>query len=292
MVATVFAARLFAADPQPYDVSLKPTGNAALDAALKGSSTLLSLQKSAPVGGFALIERARQDQQRFQAALQSFGYYKATVHITIGGHALDDPTLVSTVDAAPEKPPLPIEATFDLGPQFKLGKVTITGDVPANAAEQLHLKSGQPALAADVLAAQGRLLNTLRSDGYPLAKVPTPIATLEPARNLLDVEFQPDPGRKADIGPIDFSGMKTINESYLRRRLQLHQGDQYSPQALNAARRDLTSTGVFSSVRAVPATALDAQGQLPVTFDLTERPLHAVDLGAAYSTDLGINFTT
>src|SRR6187402_9964 len=73
----------WAADPQPYDVTLKPTGEAALDAALNGSSTLISLQKSAPVGGFALTERARQDADRFVTALHSFGYYKATVTTTI-----------------------------------------------------------------------------------------------------------------------------------------------------------------------------------------------------------------
>ena len=51
------------ADPQPYTVNLKPTGDSALDAALNGSSTLISLEKSAPVGGFALTERARQDDR-------------------------------------------------------------------------------------------------------------------------------------------------------------------------------------------------------------------------------------
>ena len=29
---------------------------------------------------------------------------------------------------------------------------------------------------------------------------------------------------------------------------------------------------------------------MPITFDLTERPLHAVDVGVGYSTDLGANF--
>src|SRR5580692_10912497 len=77
------------ADPQPYTVNLKPTGDSALDAALNGSSTLISLQKSAPVGGFALTERARQDAGRFTTALQSFGYYKATIATTIAGHKLD-----------------------------------------------------------------------------------------------------------------------------------------------------------------------------------------------------------
>src|ERR1700744_98777 len=85
-----------AADPQPYTVTLKPTGDGALDAALQGSSTLISLQKSAPVAGFAVNERALQDVDRFETALHSFGYYKATVVTTIGGHKLDDPSLPAT----------------------------------------------------------------------------------------------------------------------------------------------------------------------------------------------------
>ena len=60
-------------------------------------------------------------------------------------------------------------------------------------AGHLELKPGQPAMAAEVLAAQGRLLDALRADGYPLAKVPMPVAILHPDQNLLDVDFQPDP---------------------------------------------------------------------------------------------------
>jgi translocation and assembly module TamA len=283
---------LRAADPQPYTVALKPTGDSALDAALKGSSTLISLQKSAPVAGFALTERARQDVDRFQTALHSFGYYKATVITTIAGHKLDDPTLPSTIDAAPAKPPLEVAVSFDLGPRFKLGSVTISTKVPPDVPAHLDLKPGQPAMAADVLAAQGRLLSALQADSYPLAKVPTPVAILHPDQDLLDVDFQPEAGPKAAIGPITFTGLKDMHESFVRKRLLLHQGEQYSPAAIEKARQDLMSIGVFSVVRVVPASAVDANGQLPITFDFTERPLHAVDLGVAYSTDLGINFTT
>jgi len=48
--------------------------------------------------------------------------------------------------------------------------------------------------------------------------------------------------------------------------------------------------GVFSQVRMEPAGQLDAQGNLPITVAIIERPLHSVDVGAAYSTDLGANF--
>jgi translocation and assembly module TamA len=281
-----------AADPEPYDVDLKPTGNAALDTALKGSSTLISLQKSAPVAGFALTERARQDAGRFATALHSFGYYKATVATTIGGHPLDDPTLPGFIDSAPAKPPLKVAVSFDLGPQFKLGSVTITAPVPPDIPGHLDLEPGQPALSAQILTAQTRLQDALRADSYPLAKVPVPIAILHPDQNTLDVTFQPDTGPKADIGPITLSGLKAMNESFVRQRLLIHQGEAFSPQAVEKARADLSSIGVFSVVRAEPASVLDAQGQLPINFDLTERPLHAVDLGLGYSTDLGVNVST
>jgi translocation and assembly module TamA len=290
VLATLRDAR--ASDPQPYTVALKPTGDSALDAALQGSSTLISLQKSAPVAGFALTERARQDTARFETALNSFGYYKATVTTTIGGHKLDDPTLPAAIDAAPADPPLEVAVSFDLGPRFTLGSVKISTPVPPDIPAHLDLAPGQPAIAAQILGAQTRLLDALRADSYPLAKVPLPIATLHPDQNILDVDFQPDAGPKADIGPISLTGLKNMNESFVRKRLLLHQGDPFSPQAIETARQDLSSIGVFGVVRAEPASALDPEGQLPVTFDLTERPLHAVDLSVAYSTDLGVNFTT
>jgi translocation and assembly module TamA len=292
LVVTSGFSSLRAADPQPYEVTLKPTGDDALDTALRDSASLIALRESAPVGGFALTERARQDEQRFDTALHSYGYYKARIILTIGGHDLDDLELPTLLDQLPASPPVPIVATFQLGPRFQLGQVVISTPVPPDVAAHLEIEPGQPAMAAQVLAAQGRLLDALHADGFPLAKVPLPIATLRNDENKLDIDFQPDSGPKADIGPISFSGLRAMNESFVRQRLTLHQGEQFSPKAIEAARQDLASMGVFSVVRAEPADALDPEGQLPVKFDLTERPLHAVDLGIGYSTDLGVNFLT
>jgi len=282
---------VLAADPQPYDVTLKPTGNGALDGALHDSARLISLQKNAPVGGFALVQRAQQDVGRFETALRSYGYYKGKVSLTIGGHPLDDPALSDIIDRAPANPPLPVVASFDLGPQFQFGKIVVDGNVSPIARARLDLAPGQPAMAQAALAAQSRLLNAVQEDGYPLAKVNLPPAVLHLDKDTLDLDFQVDSGPHATIGPIQFTGLKDMNESFLRRRLLLHQGEPFSPSAIERARQDLASIGVFSVVRAEPAQRLDAQGELPVDFDVTERPLHAVDLGAAYSTDLGVNLS-
>src|SRR5258708_34854622 len=72
-----------AADPQPYVVEVKPAGDAALDSAVKDSSTLITLKDKTPVGGFALVQRARDDTARFVEAARAFGYYNGSVAITI-----------------------------------------------------------------------------------------------------------------------------------------------------------------------------------------------------------------
>lgn len=281
-----------AADPQPYDITLQPTGNSALDGALHDSAALIALQKTAPAGGFALVERARQDIGRFTTALHSYGYYKARIDLTIAGHPLDDPSLAQTIADVPASPPVKIAVSFDLGPQFHLGRIRVEGQVPPALANQTGLTTGEPAMAAQVIAARSRLLDAIRAAGYPLAKVDLPPAVLHPDQNLLDVDLQVTTGPQAAIGPITITGLKDMHESYVRQRLQLHQGERFSPAAIEAAREDLSAIGVFSVVRMEPADHLDANGQLPITIDVTERPLHAVDLGIAYSTDLGVNFTT
>ncbi len=61
-------------------------------------------------------------------------------------------------------------------------------------------------------------------------------------------------------------------------------------RALDKARDDLASCRSSPRFDA-PATQLDAGGQLPITFFTAERPAHAVDFGASYSTDLGVGLT-
>jgi translocation and assembly module TamA len=280
-----------AADPQPYTVNLAQTGEAGLDAALAGSSQLIGLSKTAPVGPFALIARAEADAGRFRTALDSFGYYDGQARITIAGRPLDDPALPDLLDRAPADPPVEVAVTFDKGAQYHLGTVRIDGGVPEAARDSLKLTPGQPARASDVLAARDRLLAALQGEGYALARVAEPVAVLRPPEHALDVSFPVQAGPRVDLGPIALNGLVRMNPGFVRERLLVHQGEQYDPAAIEKARQDLASLGPFASVRVVPADHVDTDGQLPLAFDFTERKRHAVTLGGAYSTDLGAGVT-
>jgi translocation and assembly module TamA len=280
-----------AADPQPYGINLDKTHNTQLDQQLQEASNMISLQKIAPVGPFALIARAKEDQERFIQVLHSLGYYKSTVILRIAGHPLDDPDLLSWLIAAPANKPVPVYVGFTLGSRFHLRTIKIAGNAPQEAQDWLKLRAGGGALAGDVLAARERLLNALREQGYAQAKVAEPIATLREEIDAIDVLFQVESGAKAVLGEIKVNGLKKLNAAFVKKRLTIATGQRFKPTAIETAQQDLMGLGVFSSVRTQVDKQLDEQGREPVVIDVIERPQHAVNMGAAYSTDLGGNFS-
>ena len=276
-----------AADPQPYRVELAPTGKGELDSTLKATSQLAALRASAPVAPFGLIARARGDVGRLRTVLESFGYYQSSVVITINGLALDDPKLGDVLSALPQGNNALCRVSFDLGPLYHLGSITIDGAIPESARDSLKLAPGAPAVATEVLAGGARLLTALENQGYAFAKVDAPLADEDPDTRVLNLTFHVVAGPHVQVGEIRFEGLKRTHERLVRRRLLLHTGEPYSALAVEQARKDLLTLGVFSSINVHLGDAPDSAERVPITFQMTERPRHAVSLSAAYSSDLG-----
>ena len=276
-----------AADPQPYRVQFGSTGNSDMNATLQGTSELSGLRKSAPVGPFALIGRARSDVDRLKTVLESYGYYQGAVTITIDSLGLDDPGLGEELANKPAKDDARVNVSFTLGPLFHLGKIELTGEVPQKAEAALGLSTGAPAIAANVLAGADRMRQALADDGYAYAKVDAPHAKENLAHRVINVTIHMTPGGRYQLGDIRVEGLKTIKESYVRKRMLVHTGDEYRASAVDAARRDLLSVGVFSQVSVALDPKPDAQGRVPLTFKFKERKPRTIGLTGAYSSDLG-----
>jgi translocation and assembly module TamA len=276
-----------AADPQSYAVDFGPAASGEVDDTLRATSDLDSLRKNAPVSPFGLLARARSDVDRLKTVLESFGYYRSKVLITIEGLPLDDGALAERLTALPKGSDAHVVIRFELGSLYHLRHVDIEGTVPASALAHFKLASGDPAVATSVLAAGSRLQDALREEGYAFAKVDDPQATEDATLPLLDVSFHVETGAKVRIGAIHFAGMKRVHESLLSKRLLLHTGDQYSASLVERARKDLTSLGVLTAVTVRLGDAVDATGGVPVTFEVKERAHYALGFNTAYSSDLG-----
>lgn len=357
----------------PYDVTLTPTKQADLDAAIAASSQLKSLQTSHTVGAYALAGRIRSDYDRINSALESQGYYAGSVKISVkvGARTVDgkDPSLPDILKALGKNQKVAITISATLGPRFSLGNVVLTTPpqqpptvaVPAPTAtatavkgsaaktpvaktsaqtplgkassdgksvptpppaaagaatseqaiaqaqpvslspeerKAFGLSSGQPAVAADVLAAQNSLLNQLQEEGYATASVSPPLAYLKPQTHTLDIVFRVSRGPKVVIGPISMTGLVHTKQRYLMNRLELKEGELYRPSRIEAARQDLASTGVFASVQVrntppiitLPPSRTLMPGILqamPIEFGFKEAKRRTLSAQVGYSTDLG-----
>jgi translocation and assembly module TamA len=287
LIAWLAATGAVAADPQKYSVQFAKTPNTALNNMLQGTSELATLRKTAPVSPFALIGRAKSDIERLQTVLHSFGYYQGSASITVDSLALDDPNLGDELTNKSPKEEAKIAIAFNLGPLFHLGRIELTGEVPAKAASALKLSSGEPAVASEVLAAADRMRTALAEDGYAFAKVDPPHARQNAAQQVLNLSFHLTPGARYRLGEIRLTDLARTNESYVRRRLRIKTGDQYRASAIEATRRDLLGVGVFTQVTVTLDPTPDATGAVPLTFKFRERKAHTVGFTAAYSSDLG-----
>jgi translocation and assembly module TamA len=287
LAAAGLAGTARAADPQPYKVDLVSTGDGAMDSTLRATSDLVSLRTSAPVSPYGLIARARSDIDRLKTVLESYGYYQSSVAIQIDGTGLNAAGLADQLMALPKKQDAKVQVNFTLGTLYHVRRITIDGDLPASAQNALPLKSGAPAVAAVVLGAGAKLASVLGEQGYAFAKVDPPVAYEDQTEPVLDVTFHVEAGAKVRIGEIRVRGLKRIKEKFVRRRLLVHTGEQYDSGAVERARADLLNLGVFAAVSVDVGTKVDDTGGVPITFRMRERARHAINVTAAYSTDLG-----
>ena len=275
-----------AANPQPYKIHWVSSGEKPVDSTMKLTSQLATLQKTAPVDPFGLIARARGDVTRLQTVLESFGYYQGSVTITINGMGLDSPNLGDTLTSLPKKTDAEVKITPTLGPLYHVGTIGFKGAAPPGMAKKLGLSSGVPAVAADILAAGGRLQTALQDSGYAFATVDKPIAYERPARHAIDLTFPVSAGPRVRIGQIHIQGLKDVHESLVTRRLLVHTGDLYDAAAVEKARENLLTPGVFSTV-SVKLGSADRDGSVPITFICQEAKKYTIGVSAAYSSDLG-----
>ncbi|MDT8872419.1 POTRA domain-containing protein [Komagataeibacter rhaeticus] len=297
-----------AADPQEYVTTLRPTGNADLDSALRASSDLLSLQKTQAVSPFALTGRIHNDYSRLISALESYGYYAGGITITVTdvdpkagaakgadtGHDGRDPDLPEWLQSIPAGRRAQITISAAPGSVFRIGVVTLQpdkGDPPvrlnADEAKAFALGHGAPAQADNVLAAGAALQVALTEEGYALAHVGTPQAWLRPDTHTLDLAYTVHRGPVVNLGAFDFAGLQRTHPAYVARRMTIAPGELCQPSRIERARQDIAATGLFSDVQVTHGDTLASDGTMPLAFGFREGKRHSVGAEGGYSTDLG-----
>jgi len=288
----IFGMRFFEKEEEPNDIvdpvnfSLtlnESTGDADLKTALENSSRLYQ-DKDKPVSGdLGLAIKARDDRDRLLAALYEQARYGGTVAVKVNGQDIDtlppDPVF-------PDGAPVPVEITVTPGPVFTLGDVVLKGDAVGRRPDE-YLKPGARADSTLIIKAGEKIVDDLKEEGRPLAKLTDRSVVADHATNTVDVTIAAEGGPVAPVGAVTVSGTQTVDPSFVADYSRLNGGKPYSPEALRKASDRLRQLGVFSSVTIKQASALAPDGTIPMSIEVSEGKQRYFGAGAQYSTTDG-----
>lgn len=276
-------------DPVRYDVVLETgTADSDLKKALEDSSRLVG-DKNLPVSGdLGVVVKARDDRDRLIATLYEKARYGGVVTITVDGRNLDDLPPNPTFDRSK---PIPVKVDITPGPVFTVNEVQFGGDAAHRNPADYNLAPGAQAGSLAIIKAGDTIVDQLKGEGRPFAKLTERRVVADHSRNTVDIVLAAEGGPVAPIGKVGVTGEERVEPEFIQRYSRLEKGEAYSPEALRKAGERLRALGVFSSVTIHEADALAADGTLPMTIEVSEGKRRYLGIGAQYSTidGFGIN---
>ncbi|WP_139315158.1 autotransporter assembly complex protein TamA [Mongoliimonas terrestris] len=293
----IFGFRFFEDDPEPLSPDAQPYAvdvtvaveDEDLAERLRTSSLLYAERDQDPPPSTAsFLSRVRAEYGRIVAGLYAEGYYGGTVEITVDGR---DPETIDPDAGLPN--PAPVAIRIDPGPRFAFGRVALDGrappttdpkDQPEQTPESLGLIPGALARSGIVLSSESALVDAWREQGYPKARIANRDAIADHPMNTLDVRIAVESGPRAVYGPVGVTGTARMDPAFVAYMTNLKEGEEYDPDDIEKAQKQLRRLGVFSSARIVEGDTVGPDGRLPLTANVAERPLRVIGGGASYST--------
>lgn len=135
------------------------------------------------------------------------------------------------------------------------------------------------------------LLRRLHNDGYPDAEVFVGFDT-HVAAHTATVRFAVQPGRRALVGPLRIlvkpreGATRALDDNAVRRVTGIADGDLFSEERLERAKRSLLQTEAYDqvSVRTDTGASREENGRIGVTLDLAEGFMHSTRAAVGYGT--------
>ncbi|MFD1986418.1 autotransporter assembly complex family protein [Mesorhizobium newzealandense] len=273
-------------DPMRYAVTISaPDADKDLVKKLENASTLKGDEERPVSGSLGLMAKARSDREQLVAALYADARYEGVVTITIDGKPLDD-----LPPDAEFKGPQPVPVVIDIasGPKFTLGNVRLEGDAAGLMSADYGLIAGGDAGSGAVLKAEALVVRTLKEQGRPLAKVTDRQIVADHATSTLDVTLTVAAGPVAGYGDTTVEGTEKVDRDFTEYMTGLKRGRQYSPQEISDARDRLLALEVFNSVTFKEADKLDADGNIPIGVQVSERKPRYFGVGGTFSNTEGL----
>jgi translocation and assembly module TamA len=272
-------------DPLHFTLTFEPgTEDGDLADALREASIMRADEKRPVSGSLGLLAKARSEREALVAALYAEARYDGVVDILIQGRPLDEIPLDAQFDRSQ---PVPVTVSVRPGRVFVLGEIELRGEVGGLMPARYGLIAGGDAGSTAILAAEAKMVRSLKEEGRPLARVTSREIVADHDTGTLDVALTFAAGPVATYGATTVTGTQDVDNSFVAYMAGLEPGKTYSPQDMDDARERLVALDVFNSVTVSEADALDPAGAIPIDVTVSERKHRYFGVGATYSSTDG-----
>ena len=234
--------------------------------------------KRPPHSRFEARQRAQDAATDAVVVLRSEGYYDYAVTPDVGEG--DKPQAILKIDPGPRS-------------SIAGAQISWTGDAPdaaaqADAAKALDFKPNEPGRAADVVAAEGRIVATLQKDGYADATAGEREVIVDHTDRTVRPTFRIEAKARVKLDGMQVKTAGRTNPRWVAALAPWRSGQVYDPKAVAELERRLLDTGVYNAVDVALAPTSNADGLRPVIVSLTDRPRSSLSLGGSYATREGV----
>ena len=262
-----------------YEMTFEGVSDSKLLAEMNSISDTLALKDRPPPSLNLLHRRVERDRSRFLKLLKAWGYYGAKVMADIDSKA-EPVRIVFRVDAG--RPYLLKSVEFQI-----IGDPATQKIIRLPEAREIGLFLEKPFKTRGLIDAQNELLRRVRGQGFPFAKVTDRKVVVDHTDQKSAVSLTIDPGPQAQFGITAITGLTSVDEVFVRRKIPWREGDRFDADLLAEVQRRLTGVGLFATVRVLQGQTLDDKGRLPVTIAVKERKHRSISGGVSYKTDEG-----
>jgi len=200
----------------------------------------------------------------------------------------------SQVTITPDKKDIYITINVDEGERYRVGNVELAGDefpVPREELQGLiELSEGDVFSRKTLSETRKALSDRLAESGFAFARINV-VPELHEDERTVDVRFFIDPGKRAYVRRITFSGHTATEDHVFRRELRQIEGARFSPARVDRSKVRLQRLPQVQQVQVQTEKVAGTDDQVDVNYQIQERRTGSLSLSAGVSSSEGVVFS-
>ncbi|MDH2326857.1 autotransporter assembly complex protein TamA [Cereibacter sp. SYSU M97828] len=258
--------------------------DAELTETIRNSSLLAETVRGEDRQDGDLFGAAQAEYGRLVGAMYAVGRYSPVVSVTLDGR---EAATIAPLNAPDDIRRIVVRV--DPGPQFRFSRAQVA---PILTGTELPdgFRAGEPAESGLIQDAVKAGIDRWRDLGFAKAETRGQRIAADHRAQTLSADVALSPGPRLRFGPVTVAGNERMSARRVEKIAGIPEGEQFSPEELEASANRLRRTGIFSSVTLTEGTPV-APDLLPIEMTVVEQKTRRYSIGAEISSSEGASLT-